>query len=317
MGSAQHAVAAGHAVTCLARGASGEVPAGAELVVGDRDDPATAYAAVADRDWDAVVDVARQPLHVRGALDALGGRVGHWVFVSTCNVYADDGTPGADESADLRDPWTGEGLAPDEEYGPAKVACEQAVLAAHPDDLVARSVLIVGHGDPSDRFGYWPARFARATPGERVLLAPSGQALQVVDVEDFAAWLVQCAVTGTGGVVNAMGPMHTLADLYTACAAAAGHQITGVEVSDAWLQEHEVTPWMGEDSLSLWLPQPEYAGFMARDRSAAGRLGLSHRPLLESVRAALAWERERGLHRPRRSGLTPAAEAALLARTGR
>ena len=105
---ARHAVAAGHAVTCLARGASGEVPAGAELVVGDRDDPATAYAAVADRDWDAVVDVARQPLHVRGAVDALGGRVVHWVFVSTCNVYADDGTPGADESADLRDPWTGE-----------------------------------------------------------------------------------------------------------------------------------------------------------------------------------------------------------------
>ena len=314
---ARHAVATGHAVTCLARGASGEVPAGAELVVGDRDDPATAYAAVADRDWDAVVDVARQPLHVRGAVDALGGRVVHWVFVSTCNVYADDGTPGADESADLRDPWTGEGLAPDEEYGPAKVACEQAVLAAHPDALVARSGLIVGHGDPSDRFGYWPARFARATPGERVLLAPSGQALQIVDVEDFAAWLVQCAVTGTGGVVNAMGPMHTLADLYTACAAAVGHQVTGVEVSDAWLQEHEVTPWMGEDSLSLWLPQPEYAGFMARDRSAAGRIGLSHRPLLESVRAALAWERERGLHRPRRSGLTPAAEAALLARTRR
>ncbi len=124
-------------------------------------------------------------------------------------------------------------------------------------------------------------------------------------------------MTRTGGVVNAMGPMHTLADLYTACAATVGHQVTGVEVSDAWLQEQEVTPWMGDDSLSLWLPQPDYAGFMARDRSAADRLGLSHRPLLESVRATLAWERERGLDRPRRSGLTPAGEAALLARTGR
>ena len=80
-----------------------------------------------------------------------------------------------------------------------------------------------------------------------------------------------------------------------------------MEVSDAWLQEQEVTPWMGEDSLSLWLPQPDYAGFMARDRRPPRRLGLSHRPLPESVRAALAWERERGLHRPRRSGLTPAA----------
>lgn len=150
-----------------------------------------------------------------------------------------------------------------------------------------------------------------------MLLAPHDQALQVVDVEDFAAWLLRCARTRTGGVVNTMGPVQSLGDLYTACAAAIGHEIEAVEVSDAWLQEHEVTPWMGEDSLSLWLPQPEYAGFMTRDRSAAGALGLTHRPLVESVRAALAWERERGLDRPRRSGLSPAGEAALLGRTGR
>ncbi|MGZ5416958.1 MAG: hypothetical protein ACXWDI_07240, partial [Nocardioides sp.] len=70
---ARHAHARNHVVTCLARGTSGSVPDGVELVAADRDGLA-AYDAVAGRDWDFVVDVARQPLHVRGAVEALAGR---------------------------------------------------------------------------------------------------------------------------------------------------------------------------------------------------------------------------------------------------
>lgn len=314
---ARHARDAGHDVTCLARGTSGSVPDGVTLVTGDRDDPSAAYAAVADRDWDAVVDVARQPVHVRGALDALAARAGHWVFVSTCSVYADNSHPGDDESAALLEPWVGDdplAIAPDEEYGPAKVACEQLVLAAAPGALVARSGLIVGAGDRSDRFGYWPARFARGSADGALLLAPRDHAVQVIDVEDFAAWLVRCAADGTGGVVNAMGRTHTLGDLYDACVTAVGGTAPDTtEPTDAWLQEHEVAPWMGPESLPLWLPQPEYAGFMTRDVAAAEGLGLTFRPLLDSVRSSLATEQERGLDRDRRAGLTPAREAVLAA----
>ena len=57
------------------------------------------------------------------------------------------------------------------------VACEQAVLAARAGAaLIARSGLIVGGGDPSDRFGYWPGRFAQA--------AQDGGAVLVLDPED-------------------------------------------------------------------------------------------------------------------------------------
>jgi 2'-hydroxyisoflavone reductase len=318
---ARHARDAGHDVTCLARGASGSVPDGVTGVTGDRDQPDAAYAEVGARHWDAVVDVARQPVHVRGALDALADRTDHWVFVSTCSVYADDSTPGDDETAVLHEPWVGPDpltLAPDEAYGPAKVACEKAVLAARPDALVARSGLIVGYGDPSDRFGYWPARFDRATQDraavsdEAVLLAPRDHALQVVDVEDLAAWLVRCAVDRTGGVVNAMSPTLRLGDLYDACADAVGAVPATAEPTDAWLQAREVDPWMGPESLPLWLPQPGYAGFMTRDVTRAGQLGLAFRPLAESVRASLAWERERGVDRDRQAGLTRAREADLV-----
>jgi len=313
--SARHAVRAGHRVTCLARGSSGTAPDSVEFVEANRDDPATAYASVADRSWDAVIDVARQPRHVRGALTALSGRVGHWVFVSTCSVYADDSVVGADESAALHEPWDGDGLAPDEAYGQAKVACERAVLEAYPEALVARSGLIVGHGDRSDRFGYWPARFARAAScATPVLVPPLSDALQVIDVEDFASWLVRAAELRIRGTVNATGDPTFLTDLMDTCDDVTGNRPRRVEPDHAWLVGEGVEPWMGPESLPLWLPHPEYAGLMTRDNDAAKRAGLTFRPLVESVRSALGWERELGLDRLRRAGLGPQREHDLLAR---
>ena len=160
-------------VTCLARGRSGTVPPGAEHVVADRWLPG-AYDEVAGRAWDAVLDLSWQPELVRGATAALAGRTGHWLYVSSVSVYSDDHTPDTDESAPVHDPWQGSGEVTVEQYGPAKVACEQAVMSvAGEQTFVCRPGLIAGYGDPSDRFGYWPGRTARVrTAGEPVLVPP-------------------------------------------------------------------------------------------------------------------------------------------------
>src|SRR5579872_7172384 len=131
---AGQAVGRGHAVTCLARGESGPVADGSVLVVADRRE-AGAYDQVGGRDWDAVVEVSWQPGLVRGALAALGDRAAHWSYVSSCSVYASNDISAVDESTPLL-PATDQDEAGREQYGEAKVACEQSSASALGDRLL-------------------------------------------------------------------------------------------------------------------------------------------------------------------------------------
>jgi 2'-hydroxyisoflavone reductase len=310
---ARQALARGHRVTCLARGESGEAPADARWVRADRTEP-TAYDEVAGQAWDAVVDVSWQPDQVRSALTALAPRTRHWIYVSSGSVYAEDDTPDTDETAALHEPHQGEGVVGIEDYGPAKVACELACRREMGDEhaLLARAGLIAGYGDRSDRFGYWPARIARATDGETVLVPPRDAAVQVIDVADLASWLLDAAENHTAGAFNAVGGVSTVGAVLDACLSATGRSPELVEASDVWLTDHEVEPWAGPESLPLWLPQPQYAGFMTRRGGAARATGLQPRRLGATVEAALRWEQELGLERERRAGLTAARERELL-----
>lgn len=312
--TARAAIDRGHEVLCLARGASGQVPDGAELVVADRDS-AGAYDGL-EGEFDAVVDVARQPAHVRSALAALQGRVRHWVFVSTINVYAEVGPTavGADESAGLVPGWDGDDWTP-EQYGPGKVTCERLVADAFPQaHLIARAGLLGGPEDRTDRSGYWPLRFAHPSRQDgRVLVPHSPDAqVQLIDVRDLAQWLVHCAEQRTTGVFNATGPAVPLHAVLAAARKVAGHADELVPVTPDWLAAHGVSPWMGERSLPLWLPWPDLAGMMTVDRSAAEAAGLQVRPLPETFADVLAWELSAGPGRPRGAGLSPADEADLI-----
>jgi nucleoside-diphosphate-sugar epimerase len=179
---ATHACAAGHAVTCAARGISGTVPAGVRFVKIDRD-TADGHAPLADETFDAVVDVSRHPGQVRRAVAALKHRAAHWTFVSTGSVYADSRTPGQrPDAAPLKAP-TGPEIDQSifENYSNAKVACEQTVGS---DAFICRAGLIVGPEDPTGRFTYWPARLARG--GEVLAPGTPEELVQIVDVRDLA-----------------------------------------------------------------------------------------------------------------------------------
>jgi nucleoside-diphosphate-sugar epimerase len=315
---ARYAVSHGHEVTCLARGESGSVPDGARPVTGDRTRP-DAYQPLVDTGWDLVVDVSRQPGQVRSALAALSDRSERWVFVSSGSVYADHSRPGAALDTPLLPAVDGD-EATLETYGEGKVACEQACLAARGDDvLLARSGLIVGYGDPSDRFGYWPGRLALAQEEGGPVLVPerTDRPAQFLDVKDLARWLVDAGLDGVTGPVDAYGPRRVLADVLEAAQEVAGFTGQVVSVSDEALVAAGVEEYMGSRSLPLWIADPQWAGFSDRDTTSAERAGVPVRDLADTLSDALAWERELGLGRTgRRAGLDRTDELAVLGAGG-
>jgi nucleoside-diphosphate-sugar epimerase len=305
------ALARGHAVTCLARGESGGVAEGATLVAADRGRP-DAYDAVRDKAWDAVFEVSWQPGFVRDALGALGAKAKHWTYVSTGNVYEKFDVPGADESAPLREA-TDLDVVDRELYGEAKVACELASVEAVGDRLViARAGLIGGPGDASDRGGAWVARAARAP--EEPLLVPDTPdlATSIIDVRDLASWLLDCAEKGTTGIFDAVGPVMPFGEWVELAREVGGHTGPVVLAPREWLEEQKIEQYMGPESLAMWLTEPGYEGWSSRTGAAALATGLKHRPRRELVVDTLAWERELGLDRERKAGLSLGREQELI-----
>ncbi|MGI8700818.1 MAG: oxidoreductase [Nocardioidaceae bacterium] len=281
----RQALERGHAVTCLARGNSGPVADGAVLVVADRREPG-AYDPLAARTWDAVLEVSWQPRFVRSALRVLAERTEHWTYVSSGNVYAAHDVVGADESAPTL-PATELEDVERAQYGPAKVACEQA-SQEHVGDrlLIARAGLIGGPGDPSDR---------------------------AVDVRDLAGWLLDSAQNGLTGVYNAVGPVVPFANWVVLSRRVGGHRGPVVTAPAAWLLEQGVHEYMGPESLPMWLVDSDSDGWSTRSGAAAVAAGLLHRPRTALLADVLAWERAQGLQRSRAAGLSVERENDLLA----
>lgn len=308
---AREAVRRGHDVTCLARGEAGEVAPGAALVVSDRsrDD---AYDAVRDRDWDAVIDVTRQPGFARRAAAALAPVARHLTFISSGNVYARHDEPGTDESAALLPPLEADESTP-ESYGEAKSAIEQAYREAFGARLlVIRPGLIGGPGDASGRTGYWVVRAAR-DDGPMLAPAIAGAAAQFIDVRDLVAWTLDSIERGLTGAFNAVGDRSTFGAFLEASRTAAGHRGEVVEAEPTWLEAQGVAEWSGEGSLPLWIIDPDWRAFQDRSNAAARAEGLVLRPVEETLAELLAWEREQGLDRPRGAGLSAERERELLA----
>jgi len=309
---AGQALAAGHDVTCLARGASGSVPEGATLVVADRLDP-DAYAEVLT-DWDSVVEVSWQPGFVTSALTALADRGRHWTYVSSISVYAPDLVTTRDESDALL-PATNIPAVTREHYGEAKVACEISSRQRVVGDrlLIARAGLIGGPGDHTGRTGYWAARSARDRQAPMLVPDSPDQPTQVVDARDLAGWLLTASHAGAVGTFDAVGPSITLAEWIALSRQVGGHTGPTISAAPDWLQEQGVAPWAGQDSLPLWIPGPDH---LTRSGAAATAAGLRHRPRVDLLTDLLDWERLQGLDRDRPAGLTARREQELLTALG-
>jgi nucleoside-diphosphate-sugar epimerase len=272
----EQAVERGWDVTCACRGSSGPLPAGVTHVPWDRS--LDAPAALVEGTWDAVVDVSRTPSHVRRAVAAVPDA--HWVFVSTINVYADNGSPAMEPLVEAI--TTDVDLAEDPEaYGPMKVACEQLVTSGVATSMLVRPGLIVGPGDGSGRFSYWPERLARG--GEVLAPGSPDDVVQVIDVRDLASWILDAVEARTTGAFDGVGDTMTLGKLLDEVASGVGATPSFTWVPSEFLSERGVEPWAGEESIPLWLPRPEYDGMMSHSAQPAVDAGLRLRPVAETA----------------------------------
>ena len=319
----RYALARGHHVTLFNRGRNPRAwPGEVVELVGDRN--TGDLKALEGGEWDVCIDnPTTLPFWVRDAARVLGDRVGQYVFVSTISVYATN-DKAEDESAAVATYTGADALAetdatfrrnPGELYGPLKAASEQEARRRFGERAtVIRPGLIVGPGDETDRFTYWPVRLAR---GGDVLAPGDGtDPVQFIDARDLAEWTIRMVETRTTGTFNATGPAQPLtmrAMLATiADAVRADARVTWVPT--AFLEAEQVSPW---SDLPVWVPGTgESAGFARRSIARALAAGLTFRPLATTAVDTLAWFRTQPPARQDklRAGLSAERESALLAR---
>jgi 2'-hydroxyisoflavone reductase len=179
---------------------------------------------------------------------------------------------------------------------------------------IIRPGLIVGPGDETGRFTYWPARLARG--GEILAPGDGSDPVQLIDVRDLAEWTVRMAEQRTTGVFNASGPARPITMRQMLAEIARGVQVdpTLVCAPAPFLKANQVSAWR---DMPVWIPgQGETFGFHRRDIHRAIDVGLTYRPLPLTAADTLVWFRTLPSERQAklRAGLDPDRETDLLAK---
>ena len=323
----RYAIERGHKVTVFNRGRHNDrLPAGVTELTGDRN--LHQLDALQGKSWDVVIDnPSTVPFWVRDVGQVLQDRTKQYFFISTISVYDTKGRTTIDESSPLLDYTVGDPLAvtlqevfknPEALYGQMKTASEREARKWFGDrTTIIRPTLIVGPGDESFRFTYWPYRIAKG--GEILAPGDGNDHVQLIDARDLAEWTIRLAEQGATGTFNAAGPASplTMAQQLDGIRAAVARNgdVHFTWVPADFLASQKVTPW---GDMPTWVPRtdPDYAGEQVDNRRAIAA-GLTFRPLAASAVDSLEWfntQSEPARTRMLKSaGIDPERERAVLA----
>jgi 2'-hydroxyisoflavone reductase len=280
----RYAVARGHSVSIFTRGRrTADLPASVEHLEGDRNGKLDA---LVGRTWDAVIDnSATNPDWVRQSAALLKDATGQYLYISSTGVYFPYRTVDIPETtAPLFEVMT-----PDDgssAFGVAKARSErEAQLAFGDRATIVRPTYIIGPGDTSDRFPYWPVRLARG--GELLATGRRDDAVQVIDARDLAEWTVRLLEQRQGGVFNAAGPRETLTMQRFLDEVRAG---TRSSATFTWVDDYDFLAAHGLQEAVPWIMlRGDALGETRVSNHKAVAAGLTFRPLADSARDTLAW----------------------------
>ncbi len=308
-----YALERGHALTLFNRGRTApDLFPDVEQLRGDRA-VGNLEELAGGREWDVVVDnSATDPGWVRDSAQLLKDRAGQYIFISSQSVYASRAEIGIDETAPVgrpdlpREEWTG--------FGPTKALSEEEAQRAFPGrTTIVRPSLIVGPGDETDRWTYWPVRVHRG--GNVAVPGTPRDPMQFIDARDLSEWVIRLGENGTAGVFNAVGPEAPLssAEMFYGIRAVTSTPIAFTWVDADFLREMGVRAW--SDMPAWQAPRGAAAGFSRMSNARALAAGLTFRPLADTARDTLEWflaqppDRQASL----RAGLSAERERWLLA----
>lgn len=304
----------GHQVTLFNRGRSNnELFPDLETIKGDRDN---GLDGLKGRTWDAVIDNSGYvPRHVQDSARLLAANTDRYVYTSSVSVYADFDIHNV-ESSPL-------GTIPDESveevtgetYGPLKALCEKRAASEIAADklTIIRPTYVCGPGDHTDRFSYWPVRTRKG--GEMIWPGTPEDVIQIIDVNDLAAFTLDCVDNSISGIYNAVNPAgsYTMGDLLEDSQAITGTTVDTQWISEEFAYENELT---GSRLLPIWNPKAgEHGGSGTFSGAAARAAGLHNRPERETARNLLAWWDTQSEERrvDMKAGIPAEREAELIA----
>lgn len=246
--------------------------------------------------FDAVIDnSAYYPRHVKASAELLAPNAKQYLLISTISVYRDNSLANKDETdalGTIPDPTVENMGAQGENYGPLKALCEKAAEDAMPGRVnVIRPGFIVGVGDTTDRFTYWPVRMSQG--GEMIWPGTANDPVQFVDVRDLAEFMIRCVEKNIMGIYNVTGPAKrfTNGELLAACTAAAKSAGVAEPAKPVWASYE----WLGSQSVGpgmfpiLLPPDGAFAGFHSRNIDRAIKAGLTFRTAEDTCKSLIEW----------------------------
>jgi 2'-hydroxyisoflavone reductase len=262
--------------------------------------------------WDAIIDTSGQRVEWARESAQLLRDARYYMYVSSTGVFYPYLTPNLTEDGPT--PTKDEPPQDPPSYGVMKTLSEEEVRKAFPNGaIIVRPTYIVGPGDSTDRFPYWPVRIERG--GEILVPGRKSDPVQYIDVRDLTAFMVHLIESGTTGTFNVAGPRarQSMEEFIYGVSAVTTSDKTWTWIEDYdFLEAQRLTyaiPWLMARGANLGSAQ------INNDRAAAA--GLQFRAMAETVEDMLAWWHSDAVSAERRANarfvLTPEREREILA----